>query len=64
MAGWLTVIGIGEDGLDGLGKTALAALNSAAVIFGGKRHLGFLVWQYQSRARGPAISIRRSFRDD
>jgi len=42
MAGWLTVIGIGEDGLDGLGKTALAALNSAAVIFGGKRHLGFL----------------------
>ncbi len=32
MARWLTVIGIGEDGFDGLGKTALAALNSAAVI--------------------------------
>ena len=42
MARWLTVIGIGEDGFDGLGKTALAALNSAAVIFGGKRHLDFL----------------------
>lgn len=42
MARWLTVIGIGEDGLDGLGKTALTALNSAAVIFGGKRHLDFL----------------------
>ncbi len=42
MKHWLTVIGIGEDGLDGLGKTALAALESAAVIFGGKRHLDFL----------------------
>ncbi|KAB2686228.1 precorrin-6y C5,15-methyltransferase (decarboxylating) subunit CbiE [Brucella tritici] len=42
MAHWLTVIGIGEDGLDGLGKTALTALSSAAVIFGGKRHLDFL----------------------
>ncbi|MEJ5019692.1 precorrin-6y C5,15-methyltransferase (decarboxylating) subunit CbiE [Ochrobactrum vermis] len=42
MARWLTVIGIGEDGLDGLGKTSLVALNSAAVIFGGKRHLDFL----------------------
>ncbi|MGH6772271.1 precorrin-6y C5,15-methyltransferase (decarboxylating) subunit CbiE [Brucella tritici] len=42
MARWLTVIGIGEDGLDGLGKTALTALSSAAVIFGGKRHLDFL----------------------
>jgi len=42
MAHWLTVIGIGEDGLDGLGKTALAALASAKVIFGGRRHLDFL----------------------
>lgn len=42
MVRWLTVIGIGEDGLDGLGKTSLVALNSAAVIFGGKRHLDFL----------------------
>ncbi|MFQ0813163.1 precorrin-6Y C5,15-methyltransferase [Brucella anthropi] len=42
MAHWLTVIGIGEDGLDGLGKTALAALASARVIFGGRRHLDFL----------------------
>ncbi len=39
MARWLTVIGIGEDGLDGLGKTALSALDEAQVIFGGKRHL-------------------------
>lgn len=42
MTHWLTVIGIGEDGVSGLGKTALAAIASAKVIFGGKRHLDFL----------------------
>jgi len=42
MARWLTVIGIGEDGFDGLGKTSLAPIASAKVIFGGKRHLDFL----------------------
>lgn len=42
MACWLTVIGIGEDGLNGLGETARQALASADVIFGGKRHLGLI----------------------
>jgi precorrin-6B C5,15-methyltransferase / cobalt-precorrin-6B C5,C15-methyltransferase len=42
MACWLTVIGIGEDGLNGLGETARQALASADVIFGGKRHLGLV----------------------
>lgn len=42
MAAWLTVIGIGEDGLDGLSAAARAALADAAVIFGGKRHLAML----------------------
>jgi len=42
MACWLTVIGIGEDGLNGLGETARRALASADVIFGGKRHLGLV----------------------
>ncbi|MBA8842987.1 precorrin-6Y C5,15-methyltransferase (decarboxylating) [Ochrobactrum sp. RH1CCR137] len=42
MARWLTVIGIGEEGFDGLGKTALAAIASAKAIFGGRRHLDFL----------------------
>lgn len=39
MVCWLTVIGIGEDGLNGLGETARQAVASADVIFGGKRHL-------------------------
>ncbi|WP_075291182.1 precorrin-6y C5,15-methyltransferase (decarboxylating) subunit CbiE [Pararhizobium arenae] len=36
---WLTVIGIGEDGLAGLGDEAKRVLASAAVVFGGKRHI-------------------------
>jgi precorrin-6Y C5,15-methyltransferase (decarboxylating) len=42
MTAWLTIIGIGEDGLDGLGREARQALHEAEVVFGGKRHLGFL----------------------
>ncbi|RCL02654.1 MAG: 15-methyltransferase (decarboxylating) [Candidatus Tokpelaia sp. JSC188] len=39
---WLTVIGIGEDGLSGLGKIAINRLQEAEFIFGGERHLAFL----------------------
>lgn len=42
MQPWLTVIGIGEDGLAGLSQTALAALAAAEVVFGGKRHLDLI----------------------
>lgn len=36
---WLTIIGIGEDGLAGIGEAAKAALAAAEVVFGGVRHL-------------------------
>lgn len=36
---WLTIIGIGEDGLAGLPDASRHALDRAAVIFGGPRHL-------------------------
>lgn len=42
MACWLKVIGIGEDGLNGLGAKAKAAIGTAEVIFGGKRHLALV----------------------
>lgn len=42
MAVWLTVVGIGEDGLAGLGETARAALDAAGIIYGGARHLALL----------------------
>ena len=37
-APWLDIIGIGEDGADGLSKTALETLQAAEVIVGGDRH--------------------------
>jgi len=36
---WLTIIGIGEDGLSGLGEEARYAIHNADLIIGGKRHL-------------------------
>ncbi|MHC1547758.1 precorrin-6y C5,15-methyltransferase (decarboxylating) subunit CbiE [Phyllobacterium sp. K27] len=42
MTQWLTIVGIGEDGYEGLGQNARAALKAAGTIFGGNRHLDFL----------------------
>lgn len=39
---WLTVIGIGEDGLDGLSRTARTLVDQAEVLVGGARHLAFV----------------------
>jgi len=39
---WLTVVGIGEDGVPGLGLKALVAVQNATFIFGGERHLAML----------------------
>ncbi|WP_027571902.1 bifunctional cobalt-precorrin-7 (C(5))-methyltransferase/cobalt-precorrin-6B (C(15))-methyltransferase [Bradyrhizobium sp. WSM1743] len=36
---WLTIIGIGEDGLAGLSEASRKALDDAETVFGGKRHL-------------------------
>jgi precorrin-6B C5,15-methyltransferase / cobalt-precorrin-6B C5,C15-methyltransferase len=36
---WLTIIGIGEDGLAGLSDASRKALAGAEVVFGGERHL-------------------------
>ncbi len=59
----VTVIGIGEDGLDGLSQTAREAVAAADVIAGGARHLAmlenddtreYLVWE---KGLEPTISI-------
>ncbi|MCJ2060515.1 precorrin-6y C5,15-methyltransferase (decarboxylating) subunit CbiE [Methylobacterium sp. J-048] len=36
---WLSIVGIGEDGRDGLTPAAAAALDAAKVVYGGRRHL-------------------------
>ncbi|GLQ55778.1 precorrin-6y C5,15-methyltransferase (decarboxylating) subunit CbiE [Devosia nitrariae] len=37
---WLSVVGIGEDGVAGLGEHARAVIANAEIVFGGERHLG------------------------
>lgn len=36
---WLSIIGLGEDSLDGLAPASRAAMDEADVVFGGPRHL-------------------------
>lgn len=36
---WLAIIGIGEDGIEGLTPAARALIESAAIVYGGERHL-------------------------
>lgn len=42
MAEWLSIIGIGEDGAEGLPKASRDALERAEVVFGGPRHLAMV----------------------
>ncbi len=39
---WLSIVGIGEDGVDGLGDEAKRRIDRAAFVFGGKRHLALV----------------------
>jgi len=36
---WLSIVGIGEDGIDGLTPVARQLISGAEIVFGGKRHL-------------------------
>ena len=38
-APWLTIIGIGEDGVEGLSAKACASVTDARLVMGGARHL-------------------------
>ena len=39
---WLTIIGLGEDGPDGLPPASLAALREAEIVMGAERHLALV----------------------
>jgi precorrin-6Y C5,15-methyltransferase (decarboxylating) len=39
---WLSIVGIGEDGLPGLSAIAQSTLSQAQIVVGGKRHLAML----------------------
>ena len=42
MSGWLTVVGLGEDGPDALAPAARALVEQAEVLIGGARHLAMI----------------------
>lgn len=51
---WLTIVGIGEDGWDGLNVSARRAVESADVIFGGVRHLAHVPVGKAARVTWPS----------
>ncbi len=65
---WLSIIGIGEDGLDGLSPQARSLVSEAELVVGGSRHLAMaaslvrgatLVWPSPIDTAFPAILARR-----
>ena len=50
---WLTIIGIGEDGMAGLSAAARAAVERAGVIIGGERHHALAPGLEAERLRWP-----------
>jgi len=48
---WLSIVGIGEDGVDGLIPVARALVSGAEIVFGGKRHLGLASTLIRGAAR-------------
>jgi precorrin-6Y C5,15-methyltransferase (decarboxylating) len=48
---WLSIVGIGEDGIAGLTPAARALVESAEVVFGGQRHLALAAPLLRGRVR-------------
>ena len=48
---WLSIVGIGEDGIEGLTPVARSLVQSAEIVFGGKRHLGLAASIIRGAAR-------------
>ncbi|CCG07257.1 bifunctional cobalt-precorrin-7 (C(5))-methyltransferase/cobalt-precorrin-6B (C(15))-methyltransferase [Pararhodospirillum photometricum] len=54
MTAWLTLVGLGEDGWEGLGEPARRAVREARLVLGGERHLKLIpAWDGQERAAWP-----------
>jgi precorrin-6B C5,15-methyltransferase / cobalt-precorrin-6B C5,C15-methyltransferase len=48
---WLSIVGIGEDGIDGLSAVARGLVSSADIVFGGARHLALAAPLIRGEAR-------------
>ncbi|CAD7050278.1 bifunctional cobalt-precorrin-7 (C(5))-methyltransferase/cobalt-precorrin-6B (C(15))-methyltransferase [Pseudorhizobium endolithicum] len=60
---WLSIVGIGEDGIAGLGENARAAIGAATVVFGGRRHLELASPLIRGQARPWPTPFDPSMRD-
>lgn len=68
MSAWLSLVGLGEDGVEGLGAEARERIASAVLVAGGRRHLGLarplirgeaLEWPRPLSAALPLLLARR-----
>jgi precorrin-6Y C5,15-methyltransferase (decarboxylating) len=48
---WLSIVGIGEDGVDGLSAAARGLIGGADIVFGGRRHLALAAPLIRGAAR-------------
>ena len=48
---WLSIVGIGEDGVEGLSPVARGLISSAEIVFGGRRHLSLAAPLIRGAAR-------------
>ncbi len=48
---WLSIVGVGEDGVDGLSATARGLIGAAEIVFGGRRHLSLAAPLIRGAAR-------------
>ena len=48
---WLSIVGIGEDGAEGLSPVARGLIEAAEIVFGGRRHLGLAAPLIRGAAR-------------
>ena len=48
---WLSIVGIGEDGIEGLSAAARTLIGAAEIVFGGRRHLGLAAPLIRGAAR-------------
>ncbi|HWG80847.1 MAG TPA: precorrin-6y C5,15-methyltransferase (decarboxylating) subunit CbiE, partial [Stellaceae bacterium] len=70
MSVWLSVVGIGEDGLDGLSAAARALVEGAELLVGGERHLALvpagaadrMLWRQPLAATMEPIAAQRGRR--
>jgi precorrin-6Y C5,15-methyltransferase (decarboxylating) len=60
---WLSIIGIGEDGVTGLGDEAKKLIGEAEIVFGGKRHLALADRLIRGEARAWPSPFDAGMRD-